>query len=67
MPRAMGLGLIWGLWEGFPEEVTSGLRPEGGLRANHVWSSAELGELEEVKEACVAGGGEGRGRGEVSL
>lgn len=57
-----GLDLIWGLREGFPEEVTSGLKPEGGLRVNHVWSSTELGDLEEVKEACVAGGGKGEGR-----
>lgn len=56
----MGLDLIWGLREGFPEEVTSGVRPEGGLRVNHVWSCTELGKLEEVKQACVAGGGEGR-------
>lgn len=25
------------------------------MRVNHVWSSTELGKLEEVKEACVAG------------
>lgn len=60
--RVMGLDLIWGLREGFPEEVTSGVRPEGGLRVNHVWSSTELGKLEEAKEACVAGGGKGEGR-----
>ena len=46
----------------FPEEVTSRLRAEGGLRVNHVWSSTEPGKLEEVKEASVAGGGEGEGR-----
>lgn len=60
--RVMGLDLIWGLKEGFPEEVTSRLRAEGGLRVNHVWSSTEPGKLEEVKEASVAGGGEGEGR-----
>lgn len=60
--RVMGHDLIWGLQKGFPEEVTSGLRPEGGLRVNHVWSSTELGKLEEVKEACVAGGGKEEGR-----
>lgn len=38
------------------------LRLEGGLRVNHVWSSTELGKLEEVKEACVAVGGKGRKR-----
>lgn len=47
---------------GSGKEVTFRLRPEGGLRVNHVWSSTELGKSEEVKEACVAGGGKGEGR-----
>lgn len=59
--RVMGLDLIRGLREGFPEEVTSGVRPEGGFRVNRVWSSWELGKLEEVKEARAAGGDTERG------
>lgn len=45
--------------------MTFRLRPEGRLRVNHVWSSTEPGKSEEVKEACVAGGG--KERGEISL
>lgn len=58
----MGLDLGWGHREGFPEEV---MRPEGGLRVNHVWSSAELGKLEEVKGGPC--GWRGKGRREISL
>lgn len=47
---------------GSGKEVTFRLRPEGRLRVNHVWSSTEHGKSEEVKEACVAGGGKGEGR-----
>lgn len=56
--------MIWvgGSGQASLEEVTFRLRPEGGRRVNHVWSSRELGKLEEVKEACMAGGGKGEGR-----
>lgn len=47
---------------GSGKEVMFRLRLEVGLRVNHVWSSTKLGESEEVKEACVAGGGKGEGR-----
>lgn len=49
--------MIWvgGSGKASLEEVTFRPRPERGVRVNHVWSSTELGKLEEVKEACVAG------------
>ena len=46
--------MIWvgGSGKASLEEVTFRPRPEGGVRVNPVWSSTELGKLEEVKEAC---------------